>query len=97
MERLRNVLKQRPSSPAYEPLDDDPDINESRQRAPKQRFSWLEYNILLLLGISMLWAWYIFNLLFHDFPLANSYVQEHVSCGPPILPAPFPLFAVPPL
>ena len=55
MERIRNALKQR-HSPAYEPLDDDSDSNVP-QRARKPRFSWLEYSIFLLLGISMLWAW----------------------------------------
>ena len=54
MERIRNALKQR-RSPAYEPLDDDSDSNEPRARKP--RFSWLEYSIFLLLGVSMLWAW----------------------------------------
>lgn len=55
MERIRNALKQR-RSPAYEPLGDDSDGNEPR-RARKPRFSWLEYSIFLLLGVSMLWAW----------------------------------------
>lgn len=55
MDRIRNALKQR-RSPAYEPLDDDSDSNEP-QRARKPRFSWLEYSIFLLLGVSMLWAW----------------------------------------
>ena len=55
MERIRNAIKQR-RSPAYEPLDDDSDSNEPRGMR-KPRFSWLEYSIFLLLGISMLWAW----------------------------------------
>ena len=55
MERIRNALKQR-HSPAYEPLNDDSDSN-GPQRARKPRFSWLEYSIFLLLGVSMLWAW----------------------------------------
>ncbi|KAL9633392.1 MAG: hypothetical protein Q9164_004731, partial [Protoblastenia rupestris] len=55
MDRLRNALRQRQSSPAYEPLDDGSG-NGHGQRAHKQRFSWLEYCIFLLLGISMLWA-----------------------------------------
>ncbi|KAL9071958.1 MAG: hypothetical protein Q9161_003890 [Pseudevernia consocians] len=58
MERIRNALKQR-RSPAYEPLNDDSDSNEP-QRVRKPRFSWLEYSIFLLLGVSMLWAWNMF-------------------------------------
>lgn len=57
MERIRNALRQRLSSPIYEAIDDDPDNESTHQRAPKLRFSWLEYSIFLLLGISMLWAW----------------------------------------
>ena len=57
MERIRSALRQRLSSPIYEAIDDDPDNESTHQRAPKQRFSWLEYSIFLLLGISMLWAW----------------------------------------
>ena len=56
MDRLRKALKQRRSSPAYEPLDDDADNNHV-QGPHKQRFSRFEYSIFLLLGISMLWAW----------------------------------------
>ena len=56
MERLRNILKKRRSSPTYEPLDDGSgDLPPGR--SCKERFSWLEYGIFLLLGISMLWAW----------------------------------------
>ena len=55
MERIRNALKQW-HSPAYEPLEDDSDSNDPRG-ARRPRFSWLEYSIFLLLGVSMLWAW----------------------------------------
>ena len=55
MERIRNAIEQR-RSPAYQPLDDDADSNEPRGMR-KPRFSWLEYSIFLLLGVSMLWAW----------------------------------------
>ena len=56
MERIRNALKKRHSSPAYEALDDGSG-NKPIQKAYKEPFSWLEYIIFLLLGISMLWAW----------------------------------------
>jgi len=54
MERIRNALKKLLSAPAYESINDDED---NQGKVPKQRFSWLEYSIFLLLGISMLWAW----------------------------------------
>ena len=55
MDRLRRALRWRPdTTPAYESLDDDPD---TPAHPPKTRFSWLDYSIFLLLGVSMLWAW----------------------------------------
>ena len=57
MERIRNALKSRLSAPAYESVNDD---DNDQSKPPKQRFSWLEYSIFLLLGISMLWAWNMF-------------------------------------
>ena len=56
MERFREAIKQRRSSPSYEPLDDGTDGEQHSKNGT--RFSWLEYGIFLLLGISMLWAWY---------------------------------------
>lgn len=56
MERVRNALTPRRQSPAYKPLDDGSG-NDPRRDGRKGRFSWLEYSIFLLLGISMLWAW----------------------------------------
>ncbi len=55
MERIRNAIRQRRSSPSYQALDDGD--NDERHRQENLRFSWLEYSIFLLLGISMLWAW----------------------------------------
>ena len=59
MERVRETIKQWRSLPNYEALDDGTDSPQSRQRKHTQRLSWLEYAIFLLLGISMLWAWYV--------------------------------------
>jgi len=59
MERIRNLLRDRRSSPAYEPLDNGSGSgNEASQCAQYGRFSWLEHYVFLLLGISMLWAWF---------------------------------------
>ncbi|KAL9128635.1 MAG: hypothetical protein Q9217_002731 [Psora testacea] len=79
MERLRNALKQRLSSPAYEPLDDGSG-NDPGHRAQKKRLSWLEYYIFLLLGISMLWAWNMFLA-------ASPYFQHRFAASPKLLSA----------
>lgn len=42
--------------PAYEPVDPDEDPSILRR---KPRFSRFEYGVFLLLGVSMLWAWYV--------------------------------------
>ena len=42
--------------PAYEPVDHDEDPSILRR---KPRFSRFEYGVFLLLGVSMLWAWYV--------------------------------------
>ena len=55
MERIRNALQRR-QQPSYEPLDGASD-SQIIENPHKSRFSWLEYSIFLLLGISMLWAW----------------------------------------
>ncbi|MCJ1315319.1 hypothetical protein MMC15_000636 [Xylographa vitiligo] len=63
MDKLVKALKwQRRSSHTYEPLEDGSiDSQDDAQRpSSKTRFSWLEYYIFLLLGISMLWAWNMF-------------------------------------
>lgn len=58
------------SRPAYEPVENendellaDPDREEDVQdtpqldEAPRKQFSWRDYSVFLLLGITMLWAW----------------------------------------
>ncbi|KAK3177131.1 hypothetical protein OEA41_008459 [Lepraria neglecta] len=78
MDRLRKALNQQPSSPAYEPLDNDPDGDTTHRKAPHHRFSWLEYSIFLLLGISMLWAWNMFLA-------ASPYFQHRFRTSPSLL------------
>ncbi|KAL2047369.1 hypothetical protein N7G274_001390 [Stereocaulon virgatum] len=77
MDRLRKALNQQPS-PAYEPLDDDPDGDSTHRKAPRHHFSWLEYSIFLLLGISMLWAWNMFLA-------ASPYFQHRFRTSPSLL------------
>ncbi|KAF2766578.1 hypothetical protein EJ03DRAFT_175960 [Teratosphaeria nubilosa] len=64
MDRLRKLFKQ---EPAYQPLEDG--MTESNASLPSTAppphqkhptFSYTEYSIFLLLGVSMLWAWNMF-------------------------------------
>ncbi|KAK4697701.1 solute carrier family 29 (equilibrative nucleoside transporter), member 1/2/3, partial [Lecanoromycetidae sp. Uapishka_2] len=75
MERIRSALKRRLSAPVYESINDDED---TQSKAPKQRFSWLEYTIFLLLGVSMLWAWNMFLA-------ASPYFQHRFRSSPSLL------------
>lgn len=63
MDRLRRSMRQHSLvGSSYQPIspdqDDDQDttINQNRAETP---FSWIDYGVFLLLGISMLWAWYV--------------------------------------
>ncbi|KAH9819344.1 nucleoside transporter [Teratosphaeria destructans] len=64
MDRLRRLFKQ---EPAYQPLEDgmtenDSSLPSTAPPSPHKRptFSYIEYSIFLLLGVSMLWAWNMF-------------------------------------
>ena len=63
MDRIRQLLSGRTS---YEPLEDETDARDIDDGlgddavTPAAEFSWVEYTIFLLLGNSMLWAWYVF-------------------------------------
>lgn len=57
MDKLRSVVKRRSS---YEVLRDDTnEVDTYTSDQVTRRFSWVEYSVFLLLGISMLWAWYV--------------------------------------
>jgi equilibrative nucleoside transporter 1/2/3 len=61
----------RPIRPSqeYERIDDDDDEEVRRpvlivpDKFGEEPFSWFEYSIFVMLGIAMLWAWYIATLL----------------------------------
>ena len=58
MDRLRKLWH---GEQTYEPLDDGSAEADGRQLSNKrQTFSYVEYSIFLLLGVSMLWAWNMF-------------------------------------
>jgi equilibrative nucleoside transporter 1/2/3 len=74
MGRIRELINKPNEEQEYEPLDDDSSEYEDDdvRRAvlivpddeyPEEPFSWFEYCIFFLLGISMLWAWYVFTRL----------------------------------
>ena len=69
MGRIRDLLNKPAEEQEYSPLDDDTEYDDDEVRRPvlilpdeeysEAPFSWFEYCIFLLLGISMLWAWYV--------------------------------------
>lgn len=66
MDRIRRLWKGEEEEQAYEPLEnsiteaDREDAAGVFDEHSKTGFSWLEYSVFLLLGISMLWAWNMF-------------------------------------
>lgn len=65
MDRLRRLWKDEEEEQAYEPLENsitEADREDAATPAEdvKPGFSWTEYGVFLLLGISMLWAWNMF-------------------------------------
>ncbi|KAK6390314.1 hypothetical protein LTR65_005689 [Meristemomyces frigidus] len=59
MDRIRKLWH---SEQQYEPLEDGAaeEDHHSQNSARKPAFSYIEYSIFLLLGVSMLWAWNMF-------------------------------------
>lgn len=66
-------------------------ISQSRSATPFSRF---EYGVFFLLGVSMLWAWYVSSqgelcCVESARELTNGFnLQEHVPCSGAVLPAP---------
>ena len=65
MDRIKNMLTPvKATDEEYEPLTDDGSSSSSfaeegetyEDQAP---FSWIEYSIFALIGVAMLWAWYV--------------------------------------
>ena len=63
MDRVKSIFNSR--QPSYEPIQDDRDADDQYSQAGSELgeeetpFSWLEYCVFLLLGVAMLWAWYV--------------------------------------
>lgn len=78
LRRLVQDQRQRPTNPEYEPLNDADEQRRRRRDGEEEEaeeeeqdvggdggeaeFSWLVYSIFLILGVAMLWAWYVFFL-----------------------------------
>jgi equilibrative nucleoside transporter 1/2/3 len=72
MGRIRDLLNKPVDEQEYSHLDEDPEYEDDDVRRPvlilpddeypEEPFSWFEYCIFFLLGISMLWAWYVYLL-----------------------------------
>lgn len=60
MDKAKRLFRRRDS---YEPLSNDSDTETLRPSSPSatksREFSWIEYGVFLLLGVAMLWAWYV--------------------------------------
>lgn len=63
MDRLKNFLAPvKATDEEYEPLADDSSLTleeEGEIYEDQAPFSWIEYAIFVLIGVAMLWAWYV--------------------------------------
>jgi hypothetical protein len=62
MDRIRSFFAKKSESQEYAPLQADADDNDAAtltSTTEEPPFSWLEYSVFLLLGVAMLWAWYV--------------------------------------
>lgn len=61
MDRIRAFFRsQKTDAEEYEPLaDDDSGTLEGSTYDDGSPFSWVEYFIFALIGVAMLWAWYV--------------------------------------
>jgi solute carrier family 29 (equilibrative nucleoside transporter), member 1/2/3 len=58
MDRMRALFSKPANEHEYEPLEREDADNETPTHPPEDPpFSWLEYSVFLLLGVTMLWAW----------------------------------------
>lgn len=69
MERLKNFLTPvKATDEEYEPLTDDTSstLTVEGETFEETPFSWIEYFIFVLIGVAMLWAWYVDDALSTD-------------------------------
>jgi equilibrative nucleoside transporter 1/2/3 len=62
MERIRRIFERENSEAAYEPLQGGSERPDGEHiDTDDQAFSWTDYSVFLLLGVAMLWAWFVFT------------------------------------
>jgi equilibrative nucleoside transporter 1/2/3 len=77
MDKMRDLFSRHDAEPDYAPLESsitDNEIDEDVRRPVvlvpdppiEEPFSWFEYSIFLLLGVAMLWAWYVLQPLWRE-------------------------------
>ena len=60
MNRIRQIFEGENSSASYEPLEGGSERPDGEHiEADEQAFSWTDYAVFTLLGVSMLWAWLV--------------------------------------
>lgn len=69
IDRLRAIFRKSDAGPEYGPISSSSSsIHEDDTRRPVlvlpdqiegEPFSWFEYGIFMLIGVAMLWAWYV--------------------------------------
>jgi len=58
MDRIRQIFDRENTSASYEPLEGGSERPDGeRIEREDQAFSWTDYAVFTLLGVSMLWAW----------------------------------------
>lgn len=99
MDCIRSWIAPSPPEATYEPMreDEEPDEVESRTLLSKTPpFSRFEYAVFVVMGVAMLWAWYVSVLVSRCVKSALKQVtdkraslQEHVPCRSTVLPLSF--------
>jgi hypothetical protein len=90
---MLRLFRRKSDAPTYEPLpggsegQDSPPVESAD--AKEAQFSWIEYAIFLLLGVSMLWAWFVTSHIL-QYHLVADLPQEHVPRRGALLPAAVP-------
>lgn len=62
MDRIRSFFQKKEVEQEYAPLTEETQFLEGTTSAEGEDevpFSWVEYGIFALLGVAMLWAWYV--------------------------------------
>ena len=69
VDRLKALFRQARPTQEYERIEEDPNDEDVRRpvlivpdKLGEEPFSWWEYSIFVLLGVAMLWAWYVVKL-----------------------------------